>query len=147
MLFIDHYCSMNHWEYDFLYLPIDFGTKNNVGYAFVNLTSGCAASEIRKVLKNFKWQNVQTPMGMYSSRKICEVTWARIQGKQHLIKHFSQSKFVCDTDEYLPVVFSPPRNGSTSLTKPMTIGKLAATPAVSSLMTMFFHLPEMVQLD
>ncbi|CAN4105543.1 unnamed protein product [Withania somnifera] len=132
MLFLDHYCSMNHWEYDFLYLPIDFSTKNNVGYAFVNFPSASAASEVRKVLKNFKWHGVLTPSGIYSSRKICEVSWARIQGKQHLVKHFSQSNFVCDTDEYLPVVFSPPRNGSTSLTKPMAIGKLAAGPCVSS---------------
>ncbi|KAM3328164.1 hypothetical protein P3S68_033626 [Capsicum galapagoense] len=128
MLFVDHYCSIYHWEYDFLYLPIDFGTKNNVGYAFVNFTSVCAAAEIRKVLKNFKWHGVMTPAGIYSSRKICEVTSARIQGKEHLVKHFSGSNFVCETDEYLPVVFSPPRNGSTRLTKPRTIGKRAAVP-------------------
>ncbi|XP_047256995.1 uncharacterized protein LOC107851189 [Capsicum annuum] len=195
MLFVDHYCSIYHWEYDFLYLPIDFGlqhfvthyfsflnytndllkeffvkssreyiypmfsywyypyfhcffiddllflftiffsvcfdkfrTKNNVGYAFVNFTSVCAAAEIRKVLRNFKWHGVMTPAGIYSSRKICEVTSARIQGKEHLVKHFSGSNFVCETDEYLPVVFSPPRNGSTRLTKPRTIGKRAAVP-------------------
>lgn len=50
------------------------------------------------------------------------------QGKEHLVKHFSGSNFVCETDEYLPVVFSPPRNGSTRLTKPRTIGKRAAVP-------------------
>ncbi|KAJ8542349.1 hypothetical protein K7X08_017215 [Anisodus acutangulus] len=132
MLFVDHYCSKNHWEYDFLYLPIDFGTNNNMGYAFVNFTSGRAAFEIRKVLKNFKWHGVMTPTGIYASRKICEVTWARIQGKEQLVKHFSGSIFLCDTDEYLPVVFSPPRNGLSRLTKPMTIGKLVANPAVSS---------------
>ncbi|KAJ8540220.1 hypothetical protein K7X08_030139 [Anisodus acutangulus] len=132
MLFVDHYCSKNHWEYDFLYLPIDFGSNNNMGYAFVNFTSGRAAFEIREVLKNFKWRGVKTPTGIYASGKICEVTWARIQGKEQLVRHFSGSNFLCDTDEFLPVVFSPPRNGSSSLTKPMTIGKLAASPAVSS---------------
>ncbi|KAG5607853.1 hypothetical protein H5410_029345 [Solanum commersonii] len=132
MLFVDHYCNVNHWEYDFLYLPMDFRTKNNVGYAFVNFTSGCAASEIRKVLRYFKWNSVETPTGFYSSRKICVVSWARIQGKDQLVKHFSQSKFICDTDEYLPVVFSPPRNGSSRLTAPMTIGNLAAVPSVHS---------------
>ncbi|PHT30888.1 hypothetical protein CQW23_27225 [Capsicum baccatum] len=109
-------------------IPNQFRTKNNVGYAFVNFTSVCAAAEIRKVLKNFKWHGVMTPAGIYSSRKICEVTSARIQGKEHLVKHFSGSNFVCETDEYLPVVFSPPRNGSTRLTKPRTIGKRAAVP-------------------
>ncbi|XP_010321307.1 protein terminal ear1 homolog [Solanum lycopersicum] len=132
MLFLDHYCSLNHWEYDFLYLPMDFRTNNNVGYAFVNFTSGCAASEIREVLRYFKWTSVETPTGIFSSRKICVVSWARIQGKDLLVKHFSQSKFICDTDEYLPVVFSPPRNGSSRLTAPMTIGNLAVGPSVSS---------------
>ncbi|KAK4353552.1 hypothetical protein RND71_025746 [Anisodus tanguticus] len=132
MLFVDHYCSKNHWEYDFLYLPIDFWTNNNMGYAFVNFTSGRAAFEIREVLKNFKWRGVKTPTGIYASGKICEVTWARIQGKEQLVRHFSGSNFLCDTDDFLPVVFSPARNGSSSLTKPMTIGKLAASPAVSS---------------
>ncbi|KAK4353496.1 hypothetical protein RND71_029014 [Anisodus tanguticus] len=113
-------------------IPNQFRTNNNMGYAFVNFTSGRAAFEIREVLKNFKWHGVMTPTGIYASRKICEVTWARIQGKEQLVKHFSGSIFLCDTDEYLPVVFSPPRNGSSRLTKPMTIGKLVANPAVSS---------------
>ncbi|XP_060215397.1 protein terminal ear1 homolog [Lycium barbarum] len=132
MFFVDHYCSKNHWEYDFLYLPIDFGTDNNMGYAFVNFTSGQAASEISKVLKNFKWHGVKTPTGICSSRKICAVTWARIQGKEQLVKHFSCSNFLCGTDEYLPAVFSPPRNGASSLTEPKPIGKLALGPPISS---------------
>ncbi|XP_009774293.1 protein MEI2-like 7 [Nicotiana sylvestris] len=127
MRFIDHFCRENHWEYDFLYLPIDFGTENNLGYAFVNFTTRFAASGIGEVLKNFKWDGIKTPMGIFASKKICEVTWARIQGKEELVKHFSTSKFICDTDEYLPVVFSPPRNGSTSLTNPVAIGKLAGS--------------------
>uniref|UniRef100_M1C5J0 Protein terminal ear1 homolog n=1 Tax=Solanum tuberosum TaxID=4113 RepID=M1C5J0_SOLTU len=113
-------------------IPNQFRTKNNVGYAFVNFTSGCAASEIRKVLRYFKWNSVETPTGFFSSRKICVVSWARIQGKDQLVKHFLQSKFICDTDEYLPVVFSPPRNGSSRLTAPVTIGNLAAVPSVYS---------------
>lgn len=36
-------------------------------------------------------------------------------------EHFKNSKFACDTDEYLPVVFSPPRDGK-QLTDPVAVG-------------------------
>merc|ERR1719310_2162480 len=50
-------------EYDFVYLPIDFNSKCNVGYAFINFRT----PEARAVLPGF------------SSVKICEVTYARVQ--------------------------------------------------------------------
>lgn len=36
-------------------------------------------------------------------------------------EHFKNSKFACDTDEYMPVVFSPPRDGK-MLSAPTPIG-------------------------
>jgi hypothetical protein len=39
-----------------------------------------------------------------------------------LKEHFKNSKFACDNDEYMPVVFSPPRDGKQNLTEPVTIG-------------------------
>ncbi|CAL9125678.1 unnamed protein product [Musa textilis] len=59
-------------EFDFLYLPIDFKTGNNMGYAFVNFTSAVAAWRLYSSLQNYDWK----PHG---SRKICVVTYARIQ--------------------------------------------------------------------
>lgn len=35
--------------------------------------------------------------------------------------HFKNSRFACDNDEYLPVVFSPPRDGK-HLVEPVTVG-------------------------
>ncbi|CAL9208415.1 unnamed protein product [Musa hybrid cultivar] len=61
-------------EFDFLYLPIDFNTGNNMGYAFVNFTSAVAAWRLYGSLQNYDWK----PHG---SRKICVVTYARIQVK------------------------------------------------------------------
>ncbi|XAR62618.1 hypothetical protein NMG60_11017449 [Bertholletia excelsa] len=100
-------------EYDFLYLPMDFGSKDNLGYAFVNFTTASAAEKVRAVLQGYKWDDFTDSYGCRRySRKICETSWAKIQGKDELEKHFKDSKFCCRNKEYLPVVFSPPRDGS-----------------------------------
>ncbi|URD82877.1 hypothetical protein MUK42_02097 [Musa troglodytarum] len=91
-------------EFDFLYLPIDFKTGNNMGYAFVNFTSAVAAWRLYSSLQNYDWK----PHG---SRKICVVTYARIQGLPALQKHFKNSTFVCHSDDFLPVRFIPARSG------------------------------------
>ncbi|XP_010248730.1 PREDICTED: protein terminal ear1-like [Nelumbo nucifera] len=101
-------------SYDFVYLPIDFNNKCNVGYGFVNLTSPQATWRLYKAFHLQPWE-------VFNSRKICEVTYARLQGLEALKEHFKNSKFACETDEYLPVVFSPPRDGK-NLTEPMAIG-------------------------
>ncbi|KAL5998283.1 hypothetical protein ACLOJK_009222 [Asimina triloba] len=99
--------------YDFVYLPIDFTNKCNVGYGFVNLTSTKAAWRLYKSFHSQPWE-------VFNSRKICEVTYARLQGLDVLKEHFKNSKFPCETDEYLPVVFSPPRDGK-QLTEPVAV--------------------------
>ena len=42
----------------------------------------------------------------------CEVNYARLQGIEALKEQFEKTTFVCETDEYLPTYFSPPRDGS-----------------------------------
>ncbi|XP_020262280.1 protein terminal ear1 homolog [Asparagus officinalis] len=91
--------------YDFVYLPIDFNNKCNVGYGFVNLTSPEAAVRLYKAFHMQPWE-------VFNSRKICQVTYARLQGLEVLKEHFRNSKFACDNDEYLPVVFEPARDGA-----------------------------------
>ncbi|GLJ18311.1 hypothetical protein SUGI_0324030 [Cryptomeria japonica] len=100
--------------YDFVYLPIDFKNKCNLGYAFVNMTTSKATWKLYKAFHMQPWE-------AFNSRKICEVTYARVQGRVALEEHFRNSKFACDTDEYLPLVFSPPRNGE-QLTAPLVMG-------------------------
>ncbi|CAA6664128.1 unnamed protein product [Spirodela intermedia] len=101
-------------SYDFVYLPIDFNNKCNVGYGFVNMTSPEATWRLYKAFHLQPWE-------VFNSRKICHVTYARLQGLEALKEHFKNSKFACDTDEYMPVVFSPPRDGKT-LSAPTPIG-------------------------
>ncbi|KAJ9176281.1 hypothetical protein P3X46_011613 [Hevea brasiliensis] len=100
-------------SYDFVYLPIDFNNKCNVGYGFVNMTSPQATLRLYKAFHHQHWE-------VFNSRKICEVTYARVQGLEALKEHFKNSKFPCEIDHYLPVVFSPPRDGR-QLTEPQPI--------------------------
>ncbi|XAR48127.1 hypothetical protein NMG60_11030844 [Bertholletia excelsa] len=100
-------------SYDFVYLPIDFINKCNVGYGFVNMTSPQATWRLYKAFHLQNWE-------VFNSKKICEVTYARLQGLEALKEHFKNSKFPCEAEEYLPVVFSPPRDGR-RLTEPTPI--------------------------
>ncbi|KAK6922317.1 RNA recognition motif domain [Dillenia turbinata] len=100
-------------SYDFVYLPIDFNNKCNVGYGFVNMTSPEATLRLYKAFHLQHWE-------VFNSRKICEVTYARLQGLEALKEHFKNSKFPCEKEEYMPVVFSPPRDGR-QLTDPHPI--------------------------
>ncbi|KAJ1422700.1 Terminal EAR1-like, RNA recognition motif 3 [Sesbania bispinosa] len=100
-------------SYDFVYLPIDFNNKCNVGYGFVNMTSPEATLRLYKAFHLQHWE-------VFNSRKICEVTYARVQGLEALKEHFKNSKFPCEMEHYMPVVFSPPRDGR-ELTEPLPI--------------------------
>uniref|UniRef100_A0A8I6Y0N5 Mei2-like C-terminal RNA recognition motif domain-containing protein n=2 Tax=Hordeum vulgare subsp. vulgare TaxID=112509 RepID=A0A8I6Y0N5_HORVV len=91
-------------EYDFLYIPIDFRTKYNKGYAFVNMTTATAARRLHAFLHGHRW-------ALAGSRKVCEVVHADIQGVDALSAHFSSSKFPCGNKDFLPVRFGPPRDG------------------------------------
>ncbi|KAI3991497.1 hypothetical protein MKX01_006799 [Papaver californicum] len=105
-------------EYDFLYLPMDFVRRGNLGYAFLNFTTSVAAMRFCASFDNFSWKDsmyIDTP-------KICKICPSRIQGKDGHVGHFKNSYFKCDTDEFLPISFSPPRNGSTSRTLPTIVG-------------------------
>ncbi|KAI3744746.1 hypothetical protein L1987_57837 [Smallanthus sonchifolius] len=100
-------------SYDFVYLPIDFVNKCNVGYGFVNMTSPEATWRLYKAFNHQNWE-------VFNSKKICQVSYARLQGVEALKEHFKNSKFPCEVEDYMPVVFTPPRDGRT-VTEPIPI--------------------------
>ncbi|XP_044409198.1 protein MEI2-like 7 [Triticum aestivum] len=110
--------------YDFLYLPMDFSLCSNLGYAFVNLTSAQAARGLHSALHGARWT-------VFGTNKGIDICAARIQGKRALVKHFSNSTFPCATDDFLPAVFSPPRDGAAdpSVTGEATRVGTRVTPA------------------
>ncbi|KFK32892.1 hypothetical protein AALP_AA6G301400 [Arabis alpina] len=98
--------EQNPSSYDFFYLPMDFVKRANLGYAFVNFTSSIAAVRFHREFDHFFWAYPKT-------NKTCRITVAKFQGKEELTQHFKESKFPCHTNEYLPVVLSPPSDGFT----------------------------------
>ena len=60
-------------DYDFLYLPIDFSTKRNRGYAFINFTRASIAARFFKLFNKSRLMK-------YMSHKIIGVTPAVTQG-------------------------------------------------------------------
>ncbi|GLJ12887.1 hypothetical protein SUGI_0199850 [Cryptomeria japonica] len=90
--------------YDFVYLPVDFKNRCNLGYGFVNFTSVKGAVRFYKARHLKMWER-------FNSSKFCEINYARLQGKAALEEHFLNSTFPCNMEKYLPVKFSPPRNG------------------------------------
>ncbi|XP_065880550.1 protein terminal ear1 [Euphorbia lathyris] len=106
--------------YDFLYLPMDFRTGGNFGYAFVNFTNNVGASRFYKAFNDHQWD---VPV----NKKTCKICFAKLQGKAALTNHFKNSVFNCKTSEYLPVVFSPPRGSGSLSSKVIVIGRRKET--------------------
>ncbi|KAI4363888.1 hypothetical protein MLD38_020051 [Melastoma candidum] len=84
--------------YDFLYLPIDFKNKCNVGYAFINMVSTSHVISFYKKFNGKKWEN-------FNSGKIASLAYARIQGRVALINHFQNSSLMNEDKWCRPIVF------------------------------------------
>jgi len=84
--------------YDFFYLPIDFKNKCNVGYAFINFTGYDQIRSFYEEFNNKKWEK-------FNSEKVCNITYARIQGKIALIQHFQNSSLMCEDKKCRPIIF------------------------------------------
>mmetsp|Transcript_28724 Transcript_28724/g.60993 ORF Transcript_28724/g.60993 Transcript_28724/m.60993 type:complete len:392 (-) Transcript_28724:141-1316(-) len=82
-----HTCGFKG-DLDFLYLPIDFKNKCNVGYAFMSFRSEEACTRFAN-----EWHLVETfeKLPGFRSKKIIEVTEARCQGREENVRRLSQS--------------------------------------------------------
>jgi hypothetical protein len=83
---------------DFFYLPIDFKNKCNRGYAFINFV------DFRDIV-SFHRQYFGQHWRVFNSDKICDITYARIQGKAGMLKRFENSALMEKDEEYKPLVF------------------------------------------
>ncbi|KAM7261957.1 hypothetical protein ACFE04_021034 [Oxalis oulophora] len=92
---IDEYHSDT---YDFLYLPIDFKNKCNVGYAFINMVSPSRIIAFYQAFNGKKWEK-------FNSEKVASLAYARIQGKNALVAHFQNSSLMNEDKRCRPIVF------------------------------------------
>eukprot|EP01129_Flabellula_baltica_P009252 TRINITY_DN374_c0_g1_i2.p1 TRINITY_DN374_c0_g1~~TRINITY_DN374_c0_g1_i2.p1 ORF type:complete len:491 (-),score=107.06 TRINITY_DN374_c0_g1_i2:38-1510(-) len=88
--------------YDFFYLPMDFETKGNQGYAFINFLSHETIPDFFDYFDSKAWPK-------FKSNKICKLRYGRLQGRRDLYNHFMNSRVVREYPEYRPVMFG--RNG------------------------------------
>ncbi|CAK8534535.1 unnamed protein product [Lathyrus sativus] len=86
--------------YDFLYLPIDFKNKCNVGYAFINMLSPSLIIPFYETFNGKRWEK-------FNSEKVASLAYARIQGKNALVNHFQNSSLMNEDKRCRPIVFHP----------------------------------------
>ena len=86
-------------KYDVFYLPIDYSNNNsNLGFAFINFIHPLHIVEFYETFNCKKWKR-------FSSEKICELAYAKIQGKQNLISHFEKGVFMnCQAKDKKPLI-------------------------------------------
>jgi len=87
-------------RYDFVYLPLDFKTSANLGYAFVNLRTHRDAQQLQKHFSGFcRW--------CIRSAKKCEVTWSTAQGLTAYIDRYRNNPVMHDSipEKAKPLLF------------------------------------------
>ncbi|CAA6663986.1 unnamed protein product [Spirodela intermedia] len=84
--------------YDFIYLPIDFKNKCNVGYAFINMVDPQQIIPFFQTFNGKKWEK-------FNSEKVASLAYARIQGKSALIAHFQNSSLMNEDKRCRPILF------------------------------------------
>ncbi|CAN1847198.1 Protein MEI2-like 5 [Linum perenne] len=84
--------------YDFIYLPIDFKNKCNVGYAFINMVSPSHIIPFYEAFNGKKWEK-------FNSEKVASLAYARIQGKTALVNHFQNSSLMNEDKRCRPILF------------------------------------------
>ncbi|KAM0033293.1 putative RNA recognition motif domain, mei2-like RNA recognition, RNA-binding domain superfamily [Helianthus debilis subsp. tardiflorus] len=89
----------NQGTYDFIYLPLDFKNKCNMGYAFINMTDPLQIVPFYKTFNGKKWEK-------FHSGKVASLAYARIQGKAALISHFQESSLLNEDKSCHPILFT-----------------------------------------
>jgi len=92
-------------QFDFVYLPIDFKNKCNVGYGFINF---CSAEAHDRFVELFDGVDVRKCLPGLNSKKIAEVMPARYKGLDENVARLRNSQFITDLQlhpEWMPLIF------------------------------------------
>ena len=88
--------------YDIFYLPIDYVNKCNLGFAFINFVEPFHIILFYELYRGKKWKK-------FNSDKICELLYAKYQGKKELIAHFEKGKVLSmESEEKRPLILPTP---------------------------------------
>merc|ERR1719215_686556 len=103
--------------YDFLYLPIDKSTANNVGYAFVNFVDPATAAKCMESFEGHLFARVQrTP------NKLAKISVAHLQGLEKNLQHYEKSVVNLSKEKrWRPLVGQPNQYVRASLTNDMAL--------------------------
>ena len=77
--------------FDYLYLPIDFGTGYNFGYAFINFRT---EADCGYFMEEFHGAQSKHVLPGYSSSNVCEVRYARVQGRAANMENLQDATFI-----------------------------------------------------
>ena len=90
--------------YDIFYLPIDYINKCNLGFAFINFVEPFHIILFYELYRGKKWKK-------FNSDKICELLFAKFQGRKELIAHFEKGKVLSfESEDKRPLILPPPTN-------------------------------------
>lgn len=92
-------------EFDFMYLPIDFKNKCNVGYGFINFRT---QDSCERFIGLFHGVDVRKCLPGLNSKKVVEVTPARVQGLSENVRRLRNSPVMNqlqDHPEWMPLLF------------------------------------------
>merc|ERR1719183_689374 len=92
-------------QLDFIYLPIDFKNKCNVGYAFMNFRTAEACARFGS---EYHLSNSRDKLPGFNSKKVCEVSAARFQGCDENVRRLQASSVMGEliaNPEWLPKLF------------------------------------------
>ena len=89
--------------YDIFYLPIDYINKCNLGFAFINFVEPLHIILFYELYRGKKWKK-------FNSDKMCELLYAKFQGRKELISHFEKGKVLSfDSEDKKPLILPVPR--------------------------------------
>jgi hypothetical protein len=77
--------------YDLFILPTDINKFKNFGYSFINFTSSYYIPYFYYMFNGKMWSST-------NSKKVCELTYSKVQGKKNLLGHYP-SKIVYGNEE------------------------------------------------
>lgn len=92
-------------DLDFIYLPVDFKNKCNVGYAFLNFRTSEAFA---RFADEFHEADSRVKLPGFNSKKVCQVSAARVQGRDANVRRLRSSPVMAqlvEKPEWLPQLY------------------------------------------